>query len=102
MLTPIQNRYEFVVLFDVENGNPNGDRMQATCRALIRNRTWHCNDVCLKRKIRNYVETVKGDAPGYKIYIKDNVPLNTSDKTAYTYLGIDEKTLKTSERKIRI
>ena len=100
MLTPIQNRYEFVVLFDVENGNPNGDP-DAGNMPRIDPETGHgiVTDVCLKRKIRNYVETVKGDAPGYKIYIKDNVPLNTSDKTAYTYLGIDEKNVKDVKKK---
>lgn len=46
-------------------------------------------DVCLKRKIRNYVETLKEDAPGYRIYIKDGVPLNRSDNEAIAALGID-------------
>ena len=54
-------------------------------------------DVCLKRKIRDYVETVKEDAPGYRIYIKSGVPLNRSDAEAYAYLGLDGKSVK--ERK---
>lgn len=47
-------------------------------------------DVCLKRKIRNYVEAACEDKEGYRIYIKDNVPLERSDKEAYKYLGIEE------------
>ena len=47
-------------------------------------------DVCLKRKIRNYIETVKEDEPGYKIYIKENVPLNRSDREACESLGVTE------------
>lgn len=92
MAEPIRNRYEFVILFDVENGNPNGDP-DAGNMPRIDPETGHgiVTDVCLKRKIRNYVETVKEDAPGYRIYIKDNVPLNTSDKEAFKALDVDEK-----------
>lgn len=94
----IKNRYEFVVLFDVENGNPNGDpdagnmpRIDAeTGYGLV-------TDVCLKRKIRNYIEIVKDGQKGFEIYIKDGVPLNTSDRRAYKELDIDEK--KASESK---
>ena len=60
MITPIKNRYDFVVLFDVENGNPNGDP-DADNMPRIDPETGHgiVTDVCIKRKIRNYVETVK-------------------------------------------
>ena len=51
-------------------------------------------DVCLKRKIRNCIETLCEDKEGYKIYIKDGVPLNDSDNTAYVALGTDEKKIK--------
>lgn len=80
MSEPIRNRYEFIVFFDVENGNPNGDP-DAGNMPRIDPETGHglVTDVCLKRKIRNYVETVKEDSEGYRIYIKDNVPLNVSD-----------------------
>ena len=54
-------------------------------------------DVCLKRKIRNYVETVKEDSEGYRIYIKDQVPLQRSDAEALTYLGVD-KDLKSAKK----
>ena len=56
-------------------------------------------DVCLKRKIRNYVETVKEDEPGYKIYIKQDVPLNTSDNTAYEYLHTNSAEIKALKKK---
>lgn len=100
MAQTIQNRYDFVVLFDVENGNPNGDpdagnmpRMDPeTGLGLV-------TDVCLKRKIRNYVEMVKEGEEGYQIYIKDTIPLNRSDETACTYLGIDSDPKKMKEAK---
>ena len=56
-------------------------------------------DVCLKRKIRNYVEAVKEGQPGYRIYVKDNVPLNRSDAEACTYLGVDPGKLKEAKKK---
>ena len=86
----IKNRYEFVVLFDVENGNPNGDP-DAGNMPRIDPETGYglVTDVCLKRKIRNYVEMVKESVPGYRIYIKDGVPLNASDREACEYLGIE-------------
>ncbi len=91
----IKNRYEFVVLFDVENGNPNGDPDAGNLPRIDPESGYGLvTDVCLKRKIRNYVETVKEDAPGYKIYIKENVPLNTSDKLAYQHIGADEAKAK--------
>ena len=88
----IKNRYEFVVLFEVENGNPNGDPDAGNMPRVDAETGYGIvTDVCLKRKIRNYVETVKGDSEGYKIYIKDGVPLNTSDRSAYKGLGIKEE-----------
>ncbi len=103
----IKNRYEFVVLFDVENGNPNGDP-DAGNMPRIDPETGYgiVTDVCLKRKIRDYVDTVKEGAAGYKIYITKNVPLNTSDEGAYKYLGIAPDTVGKAkdaalDRKIR-
>lgn len=84
MSEPIKNRYEFVILFDVENGNPNGDPDAGNMpRVDPETGLGIVTDVCLKRKIRNYVETVKEDATGYRIYVKDGVPLNRSDAEAY-------------------
>ena len=99
-MEPIKNRYEFVVLFDVENGNPNGDPDAGNMpRTDVESGYGVVTDVCLKRKIRNYVETVKEGEPGYRIYIKDNVPLNTSDKEAYDYLKIDPDKVKDAKKK---
>ncbi|WP_373214617.1 type I-C CRISPR-associated protein Cas7/Csd2 [Ruminococcus sp. 5_1_39BFAA] len=96
----IKNRYEFVVLFDVENGNPNGDP-DAGNMPRIDPETGYglVTDVCLKRKIRNYVETVKEGEAGYDIYIKEDVPLNRSDNKAYEYLGVNDKTVKELKKK---
>ena len=87
----IKNRYEFVVLFDVENGNPNGDPDAGNMpRIDPESGLGIVTDVCLKRKIRNYVETVKENEKGYKIYIKEEVPLNRSDREACESLGVEE------------
>lgn len=100
MSEAIKNRYEFVVLFDVENGNPNGDP-DAGNMPRIDPETGYgiVTDVCIKRKIRNYVETVKENEQGYRIYIKEKVPLNTSDKEAYQALEVDENTIKEAKKK---
>lgn len=103
MSEPIKNRYEFVILFDVENGNPNGDPDAGNMpRVDTETGLGIVTDVCLKRKIRNYVETVKEDASGYRIYIKDGVPLNRSDAEAYEALDVDEKNIKNKKKRIRI
>lgn len=83
MTSPICNRYDFVILFDVENGNPNGDP-DAGNMPRIDPETGHglVTDVCLKRKIRNYVQIAREDDPGHLIYIRDTVPLNVSDTQA--------------------
>ena len=89
MSEAIHNRYDFVILFDVENGNPNGDPDAGNMpRIDPETGCGLVTDVCLKRKIRNYVETAKEDAPGYRIYIKDQVPLQRSDAEALAYLGV--------------
>ena len=99
-MSAIQNRYEFVILFDVENGNPNGDPDAGNMpRIDPETGLGLVTDVCLKRKIRNYVETVKDNAPGYRIYIKDGVPLNSSDKEACAYVGVDADKLKDAKKK---
>ncbi|HIV53071.1 MAG TPA: type I-C CRISPR-associated protein Cas7/Csd2 [Candidatus Mediterraneibacter norwichensis] len=91
MSEAIKNRYEFVVLFDVENGNPNGDPDAGNMpRIDPESGLGLVTDVCLKRKIRNYVEMVKEDAEGFRIYIKEDVPLNRSDREACKNLGIEE------------
>lgn len=91
MSEAIKNRYEFVVLFDVENGNPNGDPDAGNMPRIDPESNFGLvTDVCLKRKIRNYVETVKEGEEGYGIYIREDVPLNTSDKKALSYIGVED------------
>jgi len=89
-MTTLSNRYEFVLLYDVENGNPNGDP-DAGNMPRIDPETGYgiVTDVCLKRKIRNYVEMVKGDAAGYRIYIKEGIPLNANHKEAYLAVALE-------------
>lgn len=95
----IKNRYDFVVLFEVENGNPNGDPDSGNMpRIDLETNQGIVTDVCLKRKIRNYVETAKEGEDGYRIYIKERVPLNRSDAEAYEKLGIDKKNIKAKRK----
>ena len=99
MAETIKNRYEFVILFDVENGNPNGDPDAGNMpRIDPETNLGIVTDVCLKRKIRNYVETVKEDGEGYRIYVKENVPLNRSDMEAYKHLDLDEAKIKGTKK----
>ncbi|WP_302488826.1 type I-C CRISPR-associated protein Cas7/Csd2 [uncultured Mitsuokella sp.] len=96
MSEAIKNRYEFTILFDVENGNPNGDP-DAGNMPRVDPETGYgiVTDVCLKRKIRNCIETICEGKPGYRIYVKEGVPLQRSDKEAYAYVGAaDEKEIK--------
>ena len=96
MPEPIQNRYDFVFFCDVKNGNPNGDpdagnlpRIDPdTSQGII-------SDVCIKRKIRNYVDLIKGEAIddpdvnegelGYKIYVQESAVLNERNRKAYVH-----------------
>ena len=100
MSEAIKNRYEFMILFDVENGNPNGDPDAGNLPRIDPESGYGIvTDVCLKRKIRNYVETRKEDEAGYRIYIKEGIPLNRSDSEACAYLGLDEKGIKDAKKK---
>lgn len=83
-MTTLANRYDFVLLFDVSNGNPNGDPDAGNLPRLDPE-TNHglVTDVCLKRKIRNYVEMAKGDAPGSHIYVQEGAILNEKHREAY-------------------
>lgn len=99
MTENIKNRYDFTILFDVENGNPNGDP-DAGNMPRIDPETGHgiVTDVCLKRKIRNYIETVCEDKMGYRIYVKEGVPLNRSDKEAFVAVGVEEGNVKEKKK----
>lgn len=99
MSEAIKNRYDFVVLFEVENGNPNGDPDAGNMpRIDMETNLGIVTDVCLKRKIRNYVEAAKENEDGYRIYIKESVPLNRSDAEAYEACGIDPKNIKEKKK----
>ncbi|MFI3231107.1 MAG: type I-C CRISPR-associated protein Cas7/Csd2 [bacterium] len=87
----IENRYEFIILFDVENGNPNGDPDAGNMpRVDPETSLGIVTDVCLKRKIRNYVEIVKPNEPGYNILIKADKSLNAKFKDAYDKNNLKE------------
>ncbi|MCU0835090.1 MAG: type I-C CRISPR-associated protein Cas7/Csd2 [Chromatiaceae bacterium] len=96
----LDNRYDFVLLFDVTNGNPNGDpdagnlpRLDAeTGNGLV-------TDVSLKRKVRNYVGMLKGEQPPFEIYVKEKAILNNQHKRAY--IGIDRADLLVGDDKKR-
>ncbi len=83
-MTAIANRYEFVLLFDVANGNPNGDP-DAGNMPRIDPETGHglVTDVCLKRKIRNHVALSKSGAEGFNIYVQEKSVLNQTNELAY-------------------
>ena len=102
MSEPIKNRYEFVLLFDVENGNPNGDPDMGNM-PRVDPQTGHgiVTDVCLKRKIRDYVDIVKTDddgknLEGYNIYVKSGVVLNDQHALAYKAINRPPKGEKES------
>ncbi|HEY4481956.1 MAG TPA: type I-C CRISPR-associated protein Cas7/Csd2 [Candidatus Brocadiaceae bacterium] len=96
----LENRYDFVYLFDVKDGNPNGDpdagnlpRVDAeTGRGLV-------TDVCLKRKIRNFVSLTKGDKPPHDIYIKEKAVLNRTHEKAYIEIGAQDELKSDKKRK---
>jgi CRISPR-associated protein Csd2 len=87
----LDHRYDFVFLFDVKDGNPNGDpdagnlpRLDAeTGNGLV-------TDVCLKRKVRNYVALVKNEQPPYEIYVKEKAVLNNQNRRAYVGIGRED------------
>jgi CRISPR-associated protein Csd2 len=91
----MEHRYDFVYLFDVKDGNPNGDPDAGnlprtdpeTGQGLV-------TDVCVKRKIRNFISLVKGETPGFDIYVKEKAVLNRLHDRAYTEQNIEPKTVK--------
>ncbi|MEI6269768.1 MAG: type I-C CRISPR-associated protein Cas7/Csd2 [Methylococcaceae bacterium] len=88
-MTMINNRYEFVLLFDIKNGNPNGDPDAGNMPRLDpETNQGLVTDVCLKRKIRNFVELTQGDNPSYAIYMQEKAVLNNLNKLAYEAQGL--------------
>ena len=96
----LDNRYEFVLLFDVKDGNPNGDpdagnlpRIDPeTGQGLV-------TDVCLKRKVRNFIGLVKGEEPPYEIYVKEKAVLNQQHERAYVGIGAEDLLKDDKKRK---
>ena len=88
----IQKRHDFVILFDVQNGNPNGDP-DAGNLPRVDPETMHglVTDVCLKRKIRNYVKLTKNQTPGYEIYVEHQGVLNNQHERAWVELQNETK-----------
>lgn len=94
-MSSITNRYEFVYLFDVSNGNPNGDPDAGNLPRLDpETNQGLVTDVALKRKIRNYVALEKEKEPGYAIYMQEKSVLNNQHKQAYAALGIEHEAKK--------
>ncbi len=90
-MNKIENRHEFIILFDVENGNPNGDPDAGNMpRVDPETSLGIVTDVCIKRKIRNYVEIVKQNQAGYNILIKADKALNTKFEEAYKNCNLKE------------
>ena len=88
----MENRYDFVMLFDVENGNPNGDPDAGNApRVDAETGFGYITDVCLKRKIRNYVELIKEGEAGYQILVKPDRFLNAKFTEAYEAEGLTHK-----------
>lgn len=96
-MSELKNRIDFVYIFDVQDGNPNGDpdagnlpRVDAeTGMGLV-------TDVCLKRKVRNYVQIAKECAEGYDLFIKEKAVLNKSIDAAHEEESVKNATDKTS------
>ncbi|MBI4824798.1 MAG: type I-C CRISPR-associated protein Cas7/Csd2 [Nitrospirae bacterium] len=90
MSNPINNRYDFVLFFDVKDGNPNGDP-DAGNLPRVDPETGHglVTDVCLKRKVRNYVQLSNENKSGYDIFVKEKAILNKYIREGYEALGIN-------------
>ncbi len=83
-MTALQNRYDFVYLFDVTNGNPNGDPDAGNLPRLDpETNQGLVSDVCLKRKVRNYVALTRGDVPGCDIFVTERGILEIKQKRAW-------------------
>jgi CRISPR-associated protein Csd2 len=98
----IQNRYEFVYLFDVTNGNPNGDPDAGNMPRLDpESSKGLVTDVCLKRKVRNFIEMTEADTQGYDIYVKEKSVLNNQNNKAYEAIGIKPESKKLPKDEVK-
>lgn len=90
MSKTLENRHEFVLLFEVQDGNPNGDPDAGNLpRVDPETGEGLVTDVCLKRKVRNYVGLSRGEEPPFEIYVKERAVLNRQHERAYRELGIE-------------
>lgn len=98
---PIDKRYDFVIIFDVTNGNPNGDP-DAGNMPRVDGETGHgiVTDVCLKRKVRNYIEMIKHEETGFQIYVTEGVIHNEQHRQAYFSIR-DQSNIKSTEPKLK-
>lgn len=95
MSQPVANRYDFVYFFEVTDGNPNGDPDAGNLpRIDPETNQGLVTDVCLKRKVRNYVADTKQDATGYSIYVRDKAVLNSQHEQAYKALELKSEAKK--------
>lgn len=92
MATELKNRYDFIFIFDVKDGNPNGDPDAGNLpRVDTETGEGLVTDVCLKRKVRNYIQLVQSGngEEGYDIYVKEKAVLGRAHAEAFKSLGID-------------
>ena len=96
----LNNRYDFVLVFDVRDGNPNGDPDAGNLPRLDAE-SGHglVTDVSLKRKVRNFVGLVKGETPPFEIYVKEKAVLNQAHEKAYIAIGAEEELKGDKKRK---
>jgi CRISPR-associated protein Csd2 len=99
-MSAVTGRYDFVLLFDVKDGNPNGDPDAGNMPRLDAE-TGHglVTDVAIKRKLRNFVQLVKGALPPYDIYIKEKAVLERTHRAAYLAIGAEEELADDPEAK---
>ena len=99
---PIQNRYDFIYLFDVQDGNPNGDPDAGNLpRIDFETGQGLVTDVCLKRKVRNYVQTKVGGDPLSQIFVKEAAVLNGEIDKAYVALDLPRIRLRSQRIRAR-
>ncbi|MBG9804875.1 type I-C CRISPR-associated protein Cas7/Csd2 [Brevibacillus laterosporus] len=98
---PIEKRYDFVIIFDVTNGNPNGDP-DAGNMPRVDGETGHgiVTDVCLKRRVRNYIEMIKHEESGFQIYVTEGVIHNEQHRQAYFSIR-DHSNIKSTEPRLK-
>lgn len=100
MSNPLKNRYDFMLVFDVQDGNPNGDPDAGNLPRLDPETSLGLvTDVCLKRKVRNYVEITKNNTAPYEIYVKEKAVLNKQHERAYQAIGAADELEKEDKKR---